>query len=53
MSQLISRRVMIFVENLYQELELWYPLLRLKEEGIETKLVGSGSSERPQCSDLR
>ncbi len=39
------RRVMIFIENLYQELELWYPLLRLKEEGIETKLVGSGSSD--------
>ena len=36
---------MIFIENLYQELELWYPLLRLKEEGIETKLVGTGSSD--------
>ncbi|NLJ49953.1 MAG: DJ-1/PfpI/YhbO family deglycase/protease [Candidatus Atribacteria bacterium] len=36
---------MIFIENLYQELELWYPLLRLKEEGMETKLVGTGSAE--------
>jgi len=36
---------MIFIENLYQELELWYPLLRLKEEGVETKLVGTGSSD--------
>jgi len=36
---------MIFVENLYQELELWYPLLRLKEEGMETKLIGTGSSD--------
>lgn len=40
-----NRKVMIFIENLYQELELWYPLLRLKEEGIETKLVGTGSSD--------
>ncbi len=31
---------MIFIENQYQELELWYPLLRLREEGIEAKLVG-------------
>jgi len=36
---------MIFIENLYQELELWYPLLRLQEEGIETKLIGTGSSD--------
>ncbi|OQA57247.1 DJ-1/PfpI/YhbO family deglycase/protease [Atribacter sp.] len=40
-----NRRIMIFIENLYQELELWYPLLRLKEEGVETKLVGTGSSD--------
>jgi protease I len=40
-----NRRIIIFIENLYQELELWYPLLRLKEEGVETKLVGTGSSD--------
>ncbi len=40
-----SRRIAIFVENLYQELELWYPLLRFQEEGIETTLVGTGERD--------
>ncbi|MGC8777308.1 MAG: DJ-1/PfpI/YhbO family deglycase/protease [Candidatus Caldatribacteriaceae bacterium] len=39
------RRIMMLVENQYQELELWYPLLRLREEGIETRLVGSSTEE--------
>lgn len=39
------RRIIILVENQYQELELWYPLLRLQEEGIEAKLVGPGLEE--------
>ncbi|MGQ9622847.1 MAG: DJ-1/PfpI/YhbO family deglycase/protease [Candidatus Caldatribacteriaceae bacterium] len=39
------RRVIILVENQYQELELWYPLLRLQEEGIEARLVGPGVEE--------
>lgn len=39
------RRVMILVENQYQELELWYPLLRLREEGIEARLVGASTEE--------
>ncbi|MEN3185166.1 MAG: DJ-1/PfpI/YhbO family deglycase/protease [Atribacterota bacterium] len=39
------RRVMILVENQYQELELWYPLLRLREEGIEARLVGTSTEE--------
>ncbi len=40
-----SRRIAIFVENLYQELELWYPLLRLQEEDIATTLVGTGERD--------
>lgn len=39
------RRIIILVENQYQELELWYPLLRLQEEGVEAKLVGPGLEE--------
>lgn len=38
-----GRRVAILAENNYQELELWYPLLRLREEGAEVKVVGTGS----------
>jgi protease I len=39
-----GKRVIILAENNYQELELWYPFYRLKEEGAEVKIVGSGSS---------
>lgn len=39
-----GKKVIILAENNYQELELWYPFFRLKEEGAEVKVVGSGSS---------
>ncbi|MGQ9746192.1 MAG: DJ-1/PfpI/YhbO family deglycase/protease [Candidatus Caldatribacteriaceae bacterium] len=42
---MVRRKVMILVENQYQELELWYPLLRLREEGIEARLVGQSTEE--------
>lgn len=34
------KKVAILVADLYQELEVWYPLLRLKEAGIEVVVVG-------------
>lgn len=37
--------VVILVEEQYQVLEVWYPLLRLREEGIEVLTVGSGSKD--------
>lgn len=43
--RLKGKKVIILVENQYQELELWYPLLRLREEGAEVKVVGSGSAK--------
>jgi protease I len=33
-------RVLILVEKLYEDLELWYPKLRLEEAGHETVLCG-------------
>jgi len=39
------RRIIVLVESQYQELELWYPLLRLREAGIEAKLVGVNIEE--------
>lgn len=36
-------KVAILVEDQYQVLEVWYPYLRLREEGIETILVGTGA----------
>jgi protease I len=40
-----GKRVAILAENMYQELELWYPLLRLREAGAETFVVGTGSAD--------
>lgn len=35
----------VLVEDHYQVLEVWYPYLRLREEGIKTILVGTGKKE--------
>jgi len=35
-------KIAVLVEDYYQVLEVWYPYLRLREEGIETVLVGTG-----------
>ena len=40
--RLKGKRVAILAEDLYEDLELWYPLLRLKEEGAEVVVVGPG-----------
>jgi protease I len=42
---LTGKRIAILAENNYQDLELWYPLLRLREEGAEVKVIGTGSAE--------
>jgi protease I len=43
--RLQGKRVAILVETLYEDLELWYPLLRLREEGAETVIVGPGTAK--------
>jgi protease I len=40
-----GKRVAVLAENMYQELELWYPLLRLREAGADTFVVGTGSAD--------
>lgn len=35
-------KIAILLENQYQVLEVWYPYFRLREEGIESVLVGTG-----------
>jgi protease I len=42
--RLKGKRAAILAENLYQDQEVWYPLFRLKEEGAEVVVVGSGSA---------
>ncbi|MGD8502234.1 MAG: type 1 glutamine amidotransferase domain-containing protein [Syntrophobacterales bacterium] len=39
--KLEGKKIIVLVEDLYQELEVWYPLLRMKEEGAEVTTVGT------------
>lgn len=43
--QLRGKRVAILAENLYQEMELWVPYYRMKEEGAEVKVIGAGGAK--------
>ncbi|MBI3710727.1 MAG: type 1 glutamine amidotransferase [Proteobacteria bacterium] len=40
-----GKRIAILAENNYQEMELWVPYYRLKEEGAEVKIVGAGGAK--------
>jgi protease I len=40
-----GKRVAILAENMYQEMELWAPYYRLREEGAEVKVVGAGGAK--------
>jgi protease I len=39
------KKVAVLVEDQYQELEVWYPYLRLKEADFDAKFVGTGKGE--------
>ena len=43
--ELANVRVAILVEHDYEDLDLWYPYLRLQEGGAEVFIVGSGTAE--------
>jgi protease I len=38
------KTIAVLVEDNYQVLEVWYPYLRLREEGFQTVLVGTGKA---------
>lgn len=38
----MGARVGVLVRDGYQELEFWYPLLRLREEGVDVTVIGAG-----------
>src|SRR5262245_47953326 len=40
-----GKRIAILAENQYQEMELWVPYYRMKEEGAEVKVVGAGGAK--------
>ncbi|MFX0133109.1 MAG: type 1 glutamine amidotransferase domain-containing protein [Candidatus Hodarchaeota archaeon] len=39
-----GKQIIVLAENDYEDLELWYPLLRMREEGAKVTIVGSGTS---------
>ena len=44
--ELTNKRVAVLAENNYQTLELWYPVLRMREAGATVALVGTGSDQK-------
>ena len=40
-----GKRIAILSENMYQEMELWVPYYRFKEEGAEVKVIGGGGAK--------
>lgn len=43
---LAGRRVLMFVDDVYEDLELWYPKLRLIEAGAEVVVAGMESGKK-------
>jgi protease I len=41
--RLSGKRVIALVEDEYEDLELWYPVIRLREEGAEVVVAGLGA----------
>ena len=41
---LTGRKVIVLAEDMYEDLELWYPVLRLREEGAEVVIAGTGAA---------
>jgi protease I len=49
--ELKGKKVIVLVEQMYNDLEFWYPYYRLKEAGAEVVVVGSGSAEEYRGKD--
>lgn len=45
MDHVKGKRVAVLVEKMYEDLELWYPVLRLREAGCDVKIVGPKAKE--------
>ncbi len=41
----MKKKIAVLVEDLYQELEVWYPALRFREAGHDVVLVGTGAKD--------
>src|SRR5207253_9274819 len=43
--QLSGKKIALLVDNIYQEMEVWYPLYRLREAGAQVVTVGAKAGE--------
>lgn len=41
--KLLGKTIAVLVEHHYQDMELWYPVFRLREEGARVIIVGTGT----------
>jgi protease I len=54
----MQKTILTFVDEIYEDLELWYPLLRLQEAGYPTRIAATelrtyaGKHGYPAASDL-
>ena len=47
--ELKDKKVAVFVAGDYEDLEVWYPILRLREEGVQVTVVASDNVEGDIC----
>src|SRR5260370_29506680 len=45
MDSLEAKRISVLVEKFYGDVELWYPVLRLRESGCQVRIVGPKAGE--------
>lgn len=45
MGELTGKRIAVLVEEGFEDLELWYPVLRLREAGAKVDIIGTGSAD--------
>lgn len=46
--ELVGKRIAMLAEDNYEDLELWYPLLRMREAGAEVSVIGMPGVEAYQ-----
>ncbi len=45
--ELLGKTVAVLAEQQYEDLELWYPVLRFREAGAQVEIIGAGKASYP------